>query len=1152
MTTTKQFSAAFGPMVGVPVVPCPTHGVIVVTLQYPVGAAAHDVEVDLEAGYAAKQAPVDDRTVFTVTDDYVGSVQIVSPSGLWAPRGGYDYMCACEPRHHTHVVVPLALPKLSFVRVSDRAEVTALTLEQGDRCRVEIRCTHKLDARFTVQLVYPGAEAKQRPATRSVVGTDYLYLSRIRLAEAEDGIVGPIHDMCTGAPLALPCAAGRWDTTPASPFLRVKAMTIVGLEWGNGDEVLEARLVDRQGTVHDTARLTVKIDRPAQQRGSYRMLDNASAADFKRADEDFAAILAKASAPADSVKLGICDTGIFDDSASANYLAPRVVGGRFFSTDALQERPTAAHDQHPAILDGSPSKHGTNVAAQAAWGSTKLQLVDVMVQKGQTMGDMNGALTKRAFEWAGAQGVSVVNCSKVMSFNTDQASEALTAYPEVLFLATGGNTSACFPFHYGELAGNEAVRNAFKGDCGIEGLPRNFTNTLLVGGHDKGPKHHASRGYGPGIDVMVYSDEMTLYTPRALIEAFRLPSIDKLRRETLAALLAKKTALDAEPATVSGELPMTKRHIFNSLVAREAALSLKEQAQLAELRLMQQQRPNPKYVERQMYIDTKALLEAWPWPGGSLAAGRDAVVSWLESFIKIGTILKRTPVPEDGITAAWSAEPWGRVKGAEAAHRFTVCEWFYQTVKTQNLELILRELRRAEDGTGVAVDNGVSFGLPIVANVAAKLKLLRRTLVANQLRRILIDTSDYTKGFESECLAKGVVNPLRAYFAAYDDRVVAGGTDPRTQPPAVDDTIEPERRIYYNFYYMNPEGKQTYDAIKGQLKAIYKTMDVDLIEAEPPIQIMEEEVTYVTDKKIAEWSWQNVVDLKHPLTHAPKHLRLVLAAQCGHVEPAKEVHSCEWTDPTWTPKNEVEHRYFVATVPKYSYVTAIACDLTSWRCTVEIRDPGTRRIFPSRLAHVVDRVRVGTSVDNAVIGPEHYTVERVSPTAVRVTVTDQTTVADIRTGKHVYVEVRVVQQIGGNRDKNNIFITNRYHAGPNGSPQANASVLVLFLHEIGHALGLVPTTHAHHYDHVLGGEGHHCGMNTQTVAKADALRLYQIPADGDVLVKVPVAVVTPGRIGDVPPCVMYHTRSSAHHASKFCATCISTVKDELDAATWTW
>lgn len=1152
MTTTKQFSAVFGPMIGVPVVPCETHGVIVVTLQYPVGAPVHDVEVELDEAYASKRQEPNDRTVFQVTKDYVAAVELVSPSGLWAPKGGYDYACDGEPRHHTHVVVPLALPKLWFERVRDRAEITALSLEQGERCRVELRCTHRLDDRYTVQLVYPGAEAKRRPATRSVVGTDYLYLSRIRIAEAEDGIERPIHDMCSGAPLALPCAAGRWDTSGSSPVLRVKAMTIVGLEHGNGDEPLEARLVDRLGTVHATARLTVKIDRPARQRGAYGVLDNASADDYARTDDDFAAILAKASAPAATVKLGICDTGIFDDSATADYLAPRVVGGRYFSTDTRNDRPTAAHDQHPAILDGSPSKHGTNVAAQAAWGSPKLQLVDVMVQKGQTMGDMNGELTKRAFEWAGAQGVSVVNCSKVMSFNTAEASEALTTYADVLFLATGGNTSACFPFHYRDLAANEAVRNAFKGDCGIEGLPRDFTNTLLVGGHDKGPKHHASRGYGPGIDVMVYSDEMTLYTPRALIEAFRLPSIEKLRRETLAALLHKKTALDAEPATIAGELPMIKRHTFASLESREASLNPKEQAQLAELRQMQLQRPNPKYLERQLYIDTKALLESWAWPVGPLAGGRDDVVAWLAGFIALATILKRTPVPDHEDAADWDDVAWGRVKGAEAPLRFKVCEWFYQDVKTQSLELILRELRRAEDDTGVAVDNGVSFGLPIVANVAAKLQLIRRTLKARHLKRVLIDTSDYTTGFENECLAKGVVNPLRAYFAAYDDAVVAGGTDPRTAPPAVDDTIDPERRIYYYFYYMDAEGKQVYDAIKDRLKSIYKRMDVDLIEAEPPIQIAEEEVTYVTDKKIADWSWLKVVDQKHPLTHAPKHLRLVLATQCGHVEPAKEVHACEWADPTWVPKNEIEHKYFVAMVPKYSYVTAVASDLASWSCTIQIRSPGTRRIFPAIVEHIVDRVRVGTSLANEPIDASCYSVTRISATEVRFTVTDVATVSQIRTGQNVYVEVRVVQQLGGSRDKNNIFITNRYHAGPNGSPQANDSVLVLFLHEIGHALGLVPTTHAHHYDNALGGEGHHCGMNTQTEAKADALRLYGIPADGEVLVKVPVAVVTPSRLGDVPPCVMYHTRSAAHHASKFCATCIATVKDELDDTTWKW
>ncbi|KIG15573.1 hypothetical protein DB30_05447 [Enhygromyxa salina] len=1052
-----------------------------------------------------------------------------------------------------HVDVLPELPVLTFVRSADQSVVTDIELAQGERCGVEVRCSQQLGAGFNVHLVYPGAEAKTRPATRSVIDTDYLYLSRVRLAKGVDGIEDPLHELCSGDPLLLPCADGAWDGQAAPPFLAVEKMTVVGLEWGNGDEQLEARLVDGSDNVICTARLTIKINEPDVGRGSYGVLANKNADDFKAADADFELIYAKSGATADTVRVGVCDTGIFDDSAGANYLQPRVVDGHFFSTDDTEDRPTAAYDTFGPILDASPSKHGTNVAAQAAWGSTRIELIDVMVQRGQTMGDMNAALTKTAFEWAGSRGAAIVNCSKVMHYNTDEAEQALTAYPNTLFLATGGNTSACFPFHYGELGGNEAVRKAFKGDCGIEGLPRVFTNTLLVGGHNTGPKHHDSRGYGPGIDVMVYSDDMTLYTPQALIEAFRLPAIEGVRRDTLLALGTKRDALNGEPPTVSGELPFTKRFLFTNLESRKDDLSLKEQQQYQELLLMKQARPNPKYVERQLYIDSKTLLESWPWPAGGLAAGRDQVIGWLKSFIKLGKSIGTLTPPEDAITGAWDVASWGAVKAApHLIRQNTIGYWFDADVKTKSLERALAEIEGAEDGSGVASDAGVSFGLPIVANVAAKAKLIRSTLEANHLKRLLIDTSDYTRGFESECLAKGVINPLRAYFAAYDNAVVADGTDPRSAPPPVDLTIDEARRIYYYFYYMNAEGKRTYEAIKDKLKATYAAMDVDLIEAEPPIQIGEEPLSYVTKGKIKNRNWQQVVDLGQPLVHAPKHLRLLLLNQCGHVEDAKEFHSCEWKDPDWEAKNEAEHSYFGATLTKYSHVTAIASDLASWNCTIEIRDVESRRLFPSIVDHVVDRIRVGDADDSEVIDPSTYVTTWVSPTQVRVTVTDATTVGDIRTGKNVYVEVRVVQQLGGSRDEgsNNVFITNKYHAGPNGTPEANDSILVLFMHEIGHALGMVPDTHAHHYENAHGGQGHHCAFNSQDVANAVAASDYQIPGDGSTHVKVPTAIVDPSR-GPNPPCVMYHTRSSVHHTSEFCAVCVQTVKD-LDGATWQW
>src|SRR5262249_23129713 len=99
-------------------------------------------------------------------------------------------------------------------------------------------------------------------------------------------------------------------------------------------------------------------------------------------------------------------------------------------------------------------------------------------------------------------------------------------------------------------------------------------------------------------------------------------------------------------------------------------------------------------------------------------------------------------------------------------------------IQTLQVQAAYMDLAAALHHTHVSRDNGVSFGLPIVANIAAKLKLLNRDLTANQLKRILVDTSDLDEALKATCIAGGVVNPLRAYFAALDGEVTTRGEEP--------------------------------------------------------------------------------------------------------------------------------------------------------------------------------------------------------------------------------------------------------------------------------------------------------------------------------------------------------------------------------------
>ncbi|APR80251.1 Hypothetical protein A7982_05598 [Minicystis rosea] len=128
--------------------------------------------------------------------------------------------------------------------------------------------------------------------------------------------------------------------------------------------------------------------------------------------------------------------------------------GKFFATvlgrDEEEARwldpPTKAlgvHARHIMVEDSS--KHGTNVAGNAAWGALGIKLVDVMIQKGQMSGAIIDTTAVRAFKWAiDEKEVSIINCSKVLPFGNEAVNDVLTrpgTRERGLFLATAVNTA---------------------------------------------------------------------------------------------------------------------------------------------------------------------------------------------------------------------------------------------------------------------------------------------------------------------------------------------------------------------------------------------------------------------------------------------------------------------------------------------------------------------------------------------------------------------------------------------------------------------------------------------------------------------------------------------------------------------------------------
>jgi hypothetical protein len=732
----------------------------------------------------------------------------------------------------------------------------------------------------------------------------------------------------------------------------------------------------------------------------------------------------------------------------------------------------------------------------------------------------------------------------------DPAVNEFVSKPETvastLFLATGGNGKAWFPLDYSRVTK--------KFGYSPSNLPNSLDNTILVGGCNTDRSKHSDRGYGPGVDVMVPGDKMSLYVPKEIYKRMSLKLLLNWRQKIITLLTEAIRTLTAETVdeadVILGQLPITKRMIFNDLdgMGVDKRAEKNKEDEYRALLQMSQPQPNPKKEKLKALQAVKDLIEQWDTASWAIVdITDDRLRAWMENFVHLRLLFKSNQLADDNTTATWPSDPWSRLKNLVG-----IGVMMGNRLESEGDKIADRYRIYVDKTSDLDSDTGVSFGLPIVSNIAGKLKMIRSTLTPNDLKRILIDTSDYdSPEFQNLCLARGIVNPLRAYYAAYDDYVFREGRDVRDPRPLVEKTA---RKIFYTFYYMNREGLALYESIKGRLNEEYARANIELIEAESPVEIDEQDLTYVTDKKINEGNWSSLINPTHVLSYAPRHLRLILVNECGHVF-GQDVHRFvrESADQPWV--KDAPAQQSALSSKDNSQMTSVKVLDGRWQCTIEmIGRPESRFAFPTSMADIVDVVRVGASRSGD-LSADKYDVIRTDDQEVTIRLTREASdKLDVKV-KNLFVRLNVVQRLGGSRsgESRNIFMTNRYHQGPNGTAEANSSALVLFLHEIGHAIGMVPPEHAHHYDEQYGGEGNHCGINTQTVANNKAPD-YGVPADSKgTNVKVPVKLVNKhmqNSAGPVP-CVMYHTRTSIHHSSKFCDTCIETMKS-LSGESWEW
>lgn len=74
------------------------------------------------------------------------------------------------------------------------------------------------------------------------------------------------------------------------------------------------------------------------------------------------------------------------------------------------------------------------------------------------------------------------------------------------------------------------------------------------------------------------------------------------------------------------------------------------------------------------------------------------------------------------------------------------------------------------DPMGVSVENGVSFGIPLVANVIAKMKLINEKLTPKEIKELLIGSNYDDIKRENLSISEGVLDPVKAYQAAENKR----------------------------------------------------------------------------------------------------------------------------------------------------------------------------------------------------------------------------------------------------------------------------------------------------------------------------------------------------------------------------------------------
>jgi hypothetical protein len=232
--------------------------------------------------------------------------------------------------------------------------------------------------------------------------------------------------------------------------------------------------------------------------GTYRLVGAKTLSDFTRLDPEFVAAYDKVAGntvlpPLESVAVAIADSGIYTDLRSGSeFFKDRVIAGRSF----LSGQPPVGVDT--GLLPETMGQHGSCVASIAAFGTTRVKLVDVQVEATQEGGSaFNVPQFVNAVQWAIGQGARIVNCSKQVDWENANIQSLVASNTRVLFISTGGNNA----------------KEIKAGDIARAGGSYSHNNNILVGGCTNDGRVPPERGYGPAVKVMAPSLQIPAIGP---------------------------------------------------------------------------------------------------------------------------------------------------------------------------------------------------------------------------------------------------------------------------------------------------------------------------------------------------------------------------------------------------------------------------------------------------------------------------------------------------------------------------------------------------------------------------------------------------------------------------------------------------------------